>query len=329
MKQTAMKYFIRAAVVLSLPLIVIGCFFFDSISQPEKALVDTELEITARIRIEPGTDNWNNPGRFVFAILAPKAWNLRQNATLSLTSVTGDSWRITPDVVDEPLTPMPSTEVDPFTKTPWPKAFAYNIGYGNNKDHKEDFMWTVWRSSSSFKVHDKYEGTDTAYETPIYATIKIKLKTGEEPITCDIGYAYGYDSRGFNDENGKHIGYEFRSITTYAAMLATTPSVFRYGDIFALQFNPKDTPLEGAEEVYLCGKARYNGGQTAEVAEAEARNRMDRLSAKLFEKYIYPKQFFDLPADAVIEELRFYFRNADGQIVVTDGEGYLVEQADE
>ena len=52
-----------------------------------------------------------------------------------------------------------------------------------------------------------------------------------------------------------------------------------------------------------------------------------------FEKYIYPKDFFNLPADAVIEELSFYFINADGSIVVRDeengGEEFIVEQAAE
>ena len=47
----------------------------------------------------------------------------------------------------------------------------------------------------------------------------------------------------------------------------------------------------------------------------------------------HPVHFFGLPADAVIEELSFYFINADGSIVVRDeengGEEFIVEQAAE
>ena len=60
-----------------------------------------------------------------------------------------------------------------------------------------------------------------------------------------------------------------------------------------------------------------DGGQKAEVSAAVPRNRMELISSR-FEKYLYPKDFFGLPSDAVIEELYFYFINADGSIVVKD-----------
>lgn len=332
MKLTDKRYLIRAALVTALPLLAIGCFYFDSISQPEKALVETEINIVARLKIVTKTSNWDNPGKLVFAMLAPKAWKLAENATLSVTSVTNDSWRITPDVTDEALTLMPATEREHSTQAPWPEAFKSTMGVGdNNQQIAGDLEWTVWRSSSSFKAHDKIEGSENQYPDPIYATVKIRLKTGEEPISCDLGYSYCYDSQGFKDDGyGMHAGKEFKSIKTYIATFSTVPSVFRYGDIFAVQFAPKDTPLSDASEVYLCGRAVYNNGQTSEVTAAESRNRMERVSGKLFEKYIYPKQFFGLPADAVIEELWFYCSNADGSVVVTDGEkGYFVGQAEE
>ena len=56
-----------------------------------------------------------------------------------------------------------------------------------------------------------------------------------------------------------------------------------------------------------------DGGQKAEVSAAVPRNRMELISSR-FEKYLYPKDFFGLPSDAVIEKLYFYFINADGSI---------------
>ena len=52
-----------------------------------------------------------------------------------------------------------------------------------------------------------------------------------------------------------------------------------------------------------------------------------------FEKFFWPKDLFGLPNDAVIEELHFYFINADGSIAVMDDENgggeFFVEQSAE
>jgi len=349
MKKNFKKYGLRAGVILSLPLLIVACFFFDDIIAPSRVAVDTEINITAPIRIEPGTDNWNNPGRFVFAILAPKAWDLKQNASLTLTAQNKDSWRVTPDVTDEVLTLMPESEKEPYTGLPWSEAWIDYAAYASTQmvatpaQDMNDFEWVVWRSSSSFKGHDKTEaggGYDNA-TNPIRATVNIRLKTGEVPINCHLGYSYCYDSRGFrqikedhpqNDGLGVQVGITYKEITTFAQVFATTPSVFRYGDIFAVQFSRQYSALKDADAVYLCGTAVYNGGQTAEVATASEANRMEiSTNGRRCEKWIYPRHFFSLPSDAVISEIRFYFINADGSIVVKneEGEEFPAEQADE
>lgn len=321
MKLIAKSKILFWAAVAALPLLVIGCLEFESVSQPDRALVETEINVTAKLKVVPETDG---TGRLIFAVLAPKAWNIAQQASLSLTTINYNSLQGKPDVTDETLSLMPASELEPNTKTSWPEAFKTVKGIGQNDPQTAaDLEWVVWRSSTTFTIDDKVN------KEAVYADVKIKMTTGEEPVSCYLGYAYCYDGYGLKAGENRDAS-EFRSITTYGAVLATSPSVFRYGDIFAVQFAPKDTALNDAADVYLCGTARYNGGQTAEVTVTEARNRMERISTKLFERYIYPKQFFGLPADAVIEELRFYFTNADGSVVVKDGDkGYLVEQAEE
>ncbi len=354
MKKNFKKYALRAGVILALPLFIVACFFFDDIIAPTRASVDTEINIVAPIRIEPGTDNWNDPGRFVFAILAPKAWNLKQNASLTLTANNKDSWRVTPDVTDEVLTLMPESEKEPYTDLPWSEAWIAYAAYASTQmvptptQDMNDFEWVVWRSSSSFKAHDKNEAGNQ-YDNatnPIRATVNIRLKTGEEPIDCHLGYSYCYDSRGFRniysdtdpsydskkDGLGVQVGITYKEITTFAQVFATTPSVFRYGDIFAVQFTRQYSALKDAEAVYLCGTAVYNDGQTAQITTASEANRMEISSnGRRCEKYIYPRHFFSLPADAVISKLTFYFINADGSIVVKNEEGqeFPVEQAEE
>ena len=110
------------------------------------------------------------------------------------------------------------------------------------------------------------------------------------------------------------------------------PAEAELKDVFGITFSHGGTALKDAGEVYLCGTAIHDGGQKAEVSAAVPRNRMELISSR-FEKYLYPKDFFGLPSDAVIEELYFYFINADGSIVVKDdengGQEFFVEQSDE
>ena len=308
----------------SLLLLIAGCLEFSNLSQPERAVTDSNINITAELKVVPETDG---AGRLVFAILAPKAWNLAQNASLTLTTrnynaVQGSG----PDVTDEALTLMPETELEPQTQTSWSEAFMAVKGLGDNTSLETpvELEWVVWRSSSSFSISDQIS-TD-----PVYADVKIQMKTGEDPVKCYLGYAYCYDGYGLKAGENRDASI-FKAITTYETILSTTPSTFRYGDIFAVQISTKNTALQQTSEIYLCGKAVYNDGQIAEITFQDPQhNLMERISDKMQQKYIYPKEFFGLPADAVIEELRFYFTNADGSIVVQDGDqGFLVEQAAE
>ena len=119
--------------------------------------------------------------------------------------------------------------------------------------------------------------------------------------------------------------------------MVTVPSVFRYGDIFGFEFSGLATDLEDVEDVYLCAKAVYNGGQEVEVSTCTEANKMtpfvrtllDGTSYDMREKFIYPKHFFGLEQDAVIEAIYVWFSNADGTKVVKDGdEPYFIAQAE-
>ena len=161
--------------------------------------------------------------------------------------------------------------------------------------------------------------------------VKIRFTTGATPVKCELGYSYCYDTYGLQRDD-QRFAEAFKPFETYEQVFTTSPSVFRYGDIFAITFSPGSTDLKGASEVYLCGTAVHDGGQRTEVTTAGDKNRMS-VSGSRFEKYIYPKDFFGLPSDAVIEELSFYFTNADGTIVVKDdengGEEFFVGQSAE
>lgn len=334
MKRITKHKLLFGALAAALPLFVVSCLYFDNISQPERALPGSEIEITAQLRVEPGT---NDKGRLVFAMLVPKAWNAAETASLSVTTKdysqnkNGD-----PEVVNEPLEPMPAGEKDPKTGKPWSEAFMQVMGLGDNAGLPEqtEMEWVVWRSSTAFEIWDKItnpDNTETKFN-PVHADVNIRLKTGSEPLTCYLGYSYGYDNYGLSVDEKRHADAQFKSLTVSDRVFSTTPSVFRYGDVFGITFSPSGTALEGAPEIYLCGTAVHDGGQRTEIKTAGDKNRMTPVEGR-FEKFFWPKDLFGLPNDAVIEELHFHFINADGSIAVMDDENgggeFFVEQSAE
>lgn len=328
MKRLNRHKILFGTLLAALPLLVVACLEFDGIIQPNRALTDSEIEVTAQLRVSPGEDG---SGKVVFAVLAPKAWNLRDNATLWLTTRDYNAIQKQPEVVNEQLTLMPADAKDPKNGLPWADSFMNVIGLGGN-DKQTAMEWVVWRSSTTFIFDDKIEVDGQEVETAdVHADVKIKLKTGADPVSCELGYSYCYDAYGLERSN-QRFAEAFKPIETYDQVFTTTPSVFRYGDIFGITFSYRGTALKDAGEVYLCGTAVHDGGQLAEITTAGPRNRMELIGAR-FEKYLYPKEFFGLPANAVIEELYFFFINADGSIVVKDdengGQEFFVEQSDE
>ena len=73
----------------------------------------------------------------------------------------------------------------------------------------------------------------------------------------------------------------------------------------------------------------YDGGKEVIVDEISDKTLMEKISETAYQKYIYPRHFFGLPADAEIEATYFHFTNEDRSIVVTDpasGEDFLVSE---
>lgn len=308
------------AVMFLLPMLVIGCLKIDDIIQPNRALVDSQIEVTVKIRVSPAEDK---SGKVVFAMLAPKSLNLRENATPVLTTIDYEAIQMQPEVVNEQLTPMPGTETEPQTGRPWSEAFMQVVGMGAN-DGTVEMEWTVWRSSTTFNIRDKINDVETE---DVHAEVKITLQTGSDPVACELGYSYCYDNFGLKREekpDDNRFAEAFRSIEIYDQIFITEPEAFRYGDVFSITFAHRGTALRDAESIYLCGTAVYNGGQKAEITAAGQKNSMVRTGSR-FEKYLYAKEFFGLPSDAAIESLSFYFINADGSIVVRDEENGGVE----
>ena len=141
-------------------------------------------------------------------------------------------------------------------------------------DGSVEMEWIVWRSSTTFDIWDKktVDGVETALPN-VHANVKIRFTTGATPVKCKLGYSYCYDTYGLQRDD-QRFAEAFKPFETYEQVFTTSPSVFRYGDIFAITFSPGSPDLKGASEVYLCGTAVHDGGQLTEVTTAGDKNPM-------------------------------------------------------
>ncbi len=325
------------AIVAAVVVAIISCTFIDNVNQPEEVYTETQIDVTVDIRVVP--EETENGCILVFGMAAPKSLNLATNATLTLKTLNyGEVLGIAD--LNEKLTVMPADEMatNPADKT-WVQAFTDHYGFGAENGAlgwtADNMEWTIWQSTTAVDINN-----DIANGAPLNAQVTISFPSGEEELVCQIGYAMTSKQKGFDGERPtEQLVLKPLTIEKYVApsipAMVTVPSVFRYGDIIGFEFSGLATDLEGVKDVYLCAKAVYNGGQEVEVSTCTEANKMtpfvrtllDGTSYDMREKFIYPKHFFGLEQDAVIEEIYVWFSNADGTKVVKDGdEPYFIAQ---
>lgn len=318
--------------IFMLPLVVVACMTIEEIVHPDDAKVNSEIDITVRIKLVTETDETT---QLVFAVLAPKSWNIAQSARLTL-STSGYSSQGYADVTDEPLELMDDSEVEPTTALKWSEAYQSKVGLMGNLGPME---WVVFKSQTTFIINDKVSAD------PIEGTVKIRLTTGSQSIKCFMGYGFCGMKSGFNGERYKaNEMAKMLTVTggsgamldyTTVSLVSTVPSVFRYGDIFSVKFESvagsTETALKGVEKVYLCGHAVCEDGSEVTVDTTGDVNLMEKIGETSYQKYIYPRHFFGLPENARIKALYFYFTNEDGSVAVRDTSGgdFLVSQSEE
>lgn len=335
-----------------------ACNEFDYIDQPERVYLDETVEVYAKLRIDPGTND--NNCQLLFAMYAPKSLNLAENAnvvfsTLNFAEVLGPDYGVA-DIKNEKLKVVSTQKAphSPFNPNggvtedqwlTWSDALLNYYGVGENASlaNQVEMEWIAWGSDNVVAIYDKHlDGSDTAN---LYAEVKITFNAGPDELECYLGYAYCNKMKGFYHDQEhlsnamfKHFVVE-KFVAPSVPVMTMIQSERRYGDIFGMEFSADQTALEGESDIYLGGKVVYNGGQVVEIKEAIDANRLNPFTRRqpdgtvlnLYEKYIYPPYLFNLPDGAVIEEVYLWMMNADATIIVdTDHEGnpLFVEQTE-
>lgn len=326
----------RWLLLLALPFLVITCMTIEEVIHPDDARVDSDIDILVKIKIDAETDG---NSKLAFGVLAPKSWNLARNATLTLTTAAGFAANA---VTDEPMQLIPATETNPSDGQPWAASFQSRFGVLGNTGPVE---WVVFESATTFKINDKQPD-----QKVINGTVKIRVHTGSQAVKLFMGYtfcgkAFGFDGEKYPDEDA--VVAKLLEVTGGDALLwdytadpalSFVPATFGFGDIFAIKYNENNALGNGLKggKVYLAGQVSYveNGAvKEKSVDEISGKTLMEESGSTgqitSWQKYIYPKEFFGLPANAVIQGIRVHFTNENKSVVIRDNESeedFIIEE---
>ncbi|WP_019538950.1 DUF4961 domain-containing protein [Proteiniphilum acetatigenes] len=331
------KKYKYALSLLVLLFLVVTCMTIEEIIHPDNAQVDSDINITVKIKIVAETDG---NSKLAFGILMPKAWNVKDNAMLTLTT---DAAFAGNKVTNEPMVLMSATDTNPTDGMPWASSFQSRMGVLGNTGPME---WVVFKSATTFQIND-----NIADQKTVVGTVNIKLHTGPRAVKFYAGYTFCGEAFGFHNEKypGEDVveakllevtgGDEPQMDFTSDPAVSFVPATFGFGDIFSIRYNEPNYVTEGGlkdGDVHLYAKVLYmEGGVEKEkiVDEISDKTLMESLgnlgAVTSFQKYIYPREFFGLSKDADISGIQVHFTNKDKSVVILDNEtqdNFVIEE---
>ena len=331
-----MKRHIKSSILVAVLLaaLITGCIQLHEIIMPDSIATNSEFEVHVKGSINPQTDY--GPEGIAIAMLVPKAWDVVNTAKLYLSTNNLKARYGIDELVDEPMADISSVEFPKATGVnadyagmTW--AQAYTVRHGDLGNVGGEMEWLIFTNKDT-KV--KVNGDDQSIRVEL--DVKIVFKTTDEPIKCTMGFEFAGETEGWDGEGSSISGFK-ANLTTVECVVgdgsvnyleypltSTTPTMWRYGDFFAVNFTTKtgdnETALFGEKDIYMCGTVYLEDGKKVTLDKKDKFTKMDVIDEKTFQKYIFPTHYFGLPAKTKISEMYLYFTNKDGSKVVSSND---------
>lgn len=323
---------VSLALLAFLGLLVSCKFTVESIKMPDTITAGSTIEINTRMSCFHVQSD--ETSRLIFGMLVPSDWKAAERTTITIsTEGRPEGQQGKPEVVNATMSPVDPSSVDPNTGLPWASAFQSAYGSCGNYGLTE---WVVFQSDEEYVV---CWGENLTW----YIDAKITMTVPETNTKFYFANAFCGTSGGFgSDDNGNKFSdalvktFEVTGGTgkddyTVPPLTSTTPLTFTYEDIFSVNFTSSvegfDTALFGENNVYLNGKCVLKSGKTLEVTAKTDATLMKKTSDINYYKYIYPRDFFGIPANDGIAEIYVWFVDKTGaKVVDSDGVLYLLKE---
>ena len=331
MKKRINYHLAAAALACAVALVVISCVFLDSytIAQIDEngqqvyyanANCDVTFSVQGHIECRT-TDNDGVTTKFVFAILAPRDWNVANNAVVTYKC----------DLADDRNQEM-SMSVIPESQLPkwgegrtWVQCLQSTYGVGPNV--LDDMEWVVYQTDITWNIRNNQD--------PTYQ-IFVRTKTGGRNLKCKLGFFVNHTDDGFSGGtdhkkvvfasecfevvNGRGMVIDFcnrhfNRVSPLTAMQDDYVTISYQADVDP---SVENNPLADATEVYLQGKAITTDGKVYNAPPTGPQTLMNLQGSlgRTFNLTIWPRGFFGVPSDEQIAYVDYYFSNADGTVIV-------------
>lgn len=317
---------------LAFLVLLVACVYIDSVDvnqvQPDGTVAPrVQAGDTAVFKVKGHLDikeNVSEGDQLVVAVLAPKCWNLRENATASYHA------NVLLDETEEQTMSLIAENVSPKNMAgyTWAEALMERFGIGTNRYN--DMEWVTWQADKAVAY---YNGSKPDYE------ITIRCKTSNDNLTACIGFCVNYVGDGLSNDADRFKVVYSDPFTVYGGLgeeidytkirfNTVEPSRALQDDFVTFTFSGDafDNHLIQSDEIYLEATARTDAGNEYTVADRSAKTLMKRTNtfSHTYSVTLWPKDFFNIPAHENIETIRYFFTNKDGSVIVNKSLGDLM-----
>lgn len=333
------KNTLMLALASAIALFVTGCVYLDSINvmqvydgkEVSYAYAGDEATFTMTGHIESASDVSND--RLVIAILAPTAWHVGDNATVTYKCDLAEDHEqlFTMSVVADTDVPKNGNG------RTWKQCLSQTYGVGPN--YLSDMEWVVFQTDRRWDIQNGDKPTYTVY---------IKTTVGTQNLRCHLGFFVNHTDDGFSDtESHRKVAYSPECFEVVGGNGSTldfcnvhanrvTPASSLQNDYVTFSFlgDLIDNTLVG-QDVYFEATAHTASGNTYVVNEKSAKTLMTRESntngsetseSGTYSITIWPAGFFNVPDGEEIEYIEYVFTNGDRSVIVGDEDGEVVTQ---
>ncbi len=299
------------------------CFNITEVEQPIAANAGEMMTIVVNAEV---LEDLNNPGanpggsELVFGFMAPKSWNVAENATVTVNS----------SPFSQQLVLMNPEEIQPNSDpaVPWVEDLENRVGFGANYGEME---WVMYEATEPYQPQFP--------ELPLRGTITVEVVVGADNLITQLGYFIGDNEWGiwdFNDNfdffftdcmeviNGQGEIIDLCGDPPGPSTVEITPSTFGWNDILHVRFDASSgeggepTRLAGASSVFWCATALLQDGSTIDICTPSDVNSMAFEGNDIWSLTLWPADFFELEDANEIVSVSYNFTNDAQNIVVTD-----------
>jgi hypothetical protein len=333
-KKNRRSYTAGIILACTLFLSLLGCVYLDRVSVKQTlddgtevayAEAGTEATFTIEGHIQCAEDH--NDVQFVAAILVPKSWNAKKNASATyVTNIhTSPSETLSMSVIPESSLPK-----NGGGRT-WSEALMQEYGVGPNA--LRDMEWVVFQTDRKWLILNNDNAT---------YTIKIKCNVGEQNMKARIGFFINHTDDGFSS-GGDHKKVTFSEecfeVINGKGLVIDfcNPHFFRVQPLAALQDDfvtfsflggVGENDLASLDEIYYEATAYTRNGGVLTISEKSNKTQMKREApdSKTFDITIWPRDFFGVADNDEIERIEYVFTDRSGHITVTQSDDDIINE---